>query len=53
MKNLKIQRKIFVSQDRELTKTEYDRLLRAAAGRKDRRLFLSDADYLLYGNSCV
>lgn len=39
MKNLKIQRKIFVSQDRELTKTEYDRLLRAAAGRKDRRLF--------------
>lgn len=39
MKNLKIQRKIFASQDKELTKTEYDRLLRAAAGRKDRRLY--------------
>lgn len=39
MKNLKIQRKIFSSQDRELTKTEYDRLLRAAAGRTDRRLY--------------
>lgn len=39
MKNLKIQRKIFASQDKELTKTEYDRLLRVAAGRKDRRLY--------------
>ena len=39
MKNLKIQRKIFASQEKELTKPEYDRLLRAAAEKKDRRLF--------------
>ena len=39
MKNLKIQRKIFASQEKELTKPEYDRLLRAAVEKKDRRLF--------------
>jgi site-specific recombinase XerD len=30
---------LLTTQEKELTKPEYDRLLRAAAGRKDRRLF--------------
>lgn len=40
VKNLKIQRQMFVSADRELTKSEYDRLLQAAKQKKSRRLYL-------------
>lgn len=40
VKNLKIQRQIFASTDRELTKTEYERLLQAAKRKKNERLYL-------------
>lgn len=40
VKNLKIQKQIFASADRELTKSEYDRLLQAANQRKNKRLYL-------------
>ena len=40
VKNLKIQRKIFASADKELTKAEYDRLLEAAKLKKNERLYL-------------
>ena len=40
VKNLKIQRQIFASEDRELTKGEYDRLLQAAKQKKNERLYL-------------
>ena len=40
VKNLKIQRQIFASTERELTKAEYDRLLTAAKSKKNERLFL-------------
>ena len=40
VKNLKIQRQIFASTEKELTKAEYDRLLRAAKSKKNERLFL-------------
>lgn len=39
VKNLKIQKQIFVSTDRELTKAEYDRLLQAAKQKKNNRLY--------------
>ena len=40
VKTLRIQRRIFASEEKELTKTEYARLLAAAAGQKNRRLAL-------------
>ena len=39
VKALKIQRQIFASQDKELTKAEYERLLIAAKQRKNHRLY--------------
>ena len=40
VKNLKIQKQIFASPDKELTKAEYDRLLQAAKQKKNERLYL-------------
>lgn len=40
VKTLKVQRQIFLNKDRELTKSEYLRLLRAAENKKNRRLYL-------------
>lgn len=40
VKNLKIQKQIFASTDRELTKAEYERLLQAAKERGNERLYL-------------
>ncbi len=40
VKNLKIQKQIFASSDKELTKNEYDRLLQAAKQKKNERLYL-------------
>lgn len=39
VKSLKIQRQIFASKDRELTKAEYERLLVAAKQKKNQRLY--------------
>lgn len=39
VKNLKIQKQIFASTDKELTKAEYDRLLLAAKQKKNERLY--------------
>ena len=39
-KNLKIQKQIFASTDKELSKSEYDRLLQAAKQKKNERLYL-------------
>ena len=40
VKSLKIQKQIFASADKELTKAEYDRLLQAAKQKKNERLYL-------------
>ena len=40
VKNLKIQRQIFASTDKELTKAEYDRLLQAAKQKNNQRLYM-------------
>ncbi len=40
VKNLKIQKQIFTEIDKELTKTEYERLLFAAKSKKNKRLYL-------------
>ena len=40
VKNLKIQKQIFASTDKELTKAEYERLLEAAKQKKNERLYL-------------
>ena len=40
VKRLKIQRQIFAEKDKELTKLEYERLLRAANVKKNKRLYL-------------
>ena len=40
VKNLKIQKQIFASTDKELTKAEYFRLLQAANQKKNKRLYL-------------
>ena len=40
VKNLKIQKQIFASTDKELTKAEYNRLLQAAKQKKNERLYL-------------
>ncbi len=40
VKNLKIQKQIFASTDKELTKAEYERLLSAAKDKKNKRLYL-------------
>lgn len=40
VKNVKIQRQIFASSERELTKGEYERLLRTAKSKKNERLYL-------------
>lgn len=40
VKNLKIQRSIFANREKELTKAEYDRLLKAAKRKGNRKLFL-------------
>lgn len=40
VKNLKIQKQIFASADKELSKAEYDRLLQAAKQKKNERLYL-------------
>ena len=40
VKPLKIQRRVFVSKERELSREEYDRLVQAAEARGDRRLCL-------------
>ena len=40
VKNLKIQKQIFTSIDKELTKNEYERLLQAAKQKKNERLYL-------------
>ena len=40
VKNLKIQKQIFASTDKELTKAEYERLLQTAKQKKNERLYL-------------
>ena len=40
VKNLKVQKKIFCQKDKELTKAEYERLLKAAQDKKNERLYL-------------
>ena len=40
VKNLKIQKQIFASSDKEITKEEYERLLQAAKNKSNERLFL-------------
>lgn len=40
IKNLKIQRKIFCQSERELTKAEYERLLKTAKHKKNNRIYL-------------
>ena len=40
VKNLKIQKQIFASTDKELTKSEYSRLLQSAKQKKNERLYL-------------
>ena len=40
VKNLKIQRQIFIKEDKELTKAEYERLLDAAKRKNNQRLYL-------------
>ena len=40
VKSLKAQRRIFISEEKELTKPEYERLLAAARSRKNQRLYL-------------
>ncbi len=40
VKNLKVQKQIFCQKDKELTKAEYDRLLKAAQEKKNERLYL-------------
>ncbi len=40
VKNLKIQKQIFASTDKELTKAEYERLLYAAKNKNNKRLYL-------------
>ena len=40
VKSLKIQRQIFCQSEKELTKTEYERLLKAAKEKKNERLYL-------------
>ena len=40
VKNLKIQKQLFATTDKELTKAEYDRLLSAAKQKKNERLYL-------------
>ncbi len=40
VKSLKIQKQIFTSKDKELTKAEYERLLDAAKSKKNERLYL-------------
>ena len=40
VKSLKIQKQIFTSDEKELTKAEYERLLRAAQSKKNERLYL-------------
>lgn len=40
VKTLKIQRQIFASDEKELTKAEYERLLKAAKSKKNERLYL-------------
>ena len=40
IKTLKIQRRIFTSSEKELTKSEYERLLRAAKSKQNERLYL-------------
>ena len=40
VRNLKIQKQIFASTDKELTKAEYDRLLQSAKQKKNERLYL-------------
>ena len=40
VKNLKIQRQIFASSEKELTKAEYEKLLTAAKSKKNERLYL-------------
>ncbi len=39
VKTLKIQRQIFANKDKELTKPEYERLLKAAQSKKNKRLY--------------
>ena len=40
LKNLKIQRRIFCQSERELTKGEYEKLLKAAKDKKNERIYL-------------
>ncbi len=40
VKSIKIQRQIFLSDEKELTKTEYERLLKAAQSKNNERLYL-------------
>lgn len=40
LKNLKIQRSVFCQSEKELTKAEYERLLKAAKAKKNERLYL-------------
>ena len=40
VKNLKVQRQIFCKSEKELTKSEYERLLKAAKSKKNERLYL-------------
>ena len=41
VKNLKLQRQIFCQSEKELTKAEYERLLKAAKSKKNERLYLN------------
>ncbi|MBR2466999.1 MAG: tyrosine-type recombinase/integrase [Clostridia bacterium] len=40
VKSLKLQKQIFISEEKELSKTEYERLIRAAKDSKNERLYL-------------
>ena len=48
VKTLKIQKQIFASDEKELTKAEYERLLKAAKSKKNERLYLLMQTIWLY-----
>ena len=48
IKQFRVQREMFCSEEKELTKAEYMRLLQAATKKKNQRLALSDCRQKLY-----
>ena len=53
VKTIKMQRKIFLERDKELTKAEYERLLDSAKKQKERKTVFCYADYLCNRYSCI